>query len=316
MLFIYQYPDWTNFRYSKIPVMDSLCRTRYIQGKLQGKTSLAVPKSFAEAIQKEDFEFLLKIDGIEESFPVLFSAARNFSAPMTEKRLLSLHASLFHNGGRFRENSQPKGGTSFCGISPGDIPRELQKFLSYFNDSKADPVLKAAIAPFWFSTIRPFEVGNGILARVLTDQLLSKSENTSLHPYSINREIFNDRDSYFSKIHEAQTSNGDITDWILWFLLKFERALSCAAENFQTQFESAKRKISFGEIPLSERERRLIESLNQHSEKRISSSEWAKEAGISHDSALRDFKSLLSKKLLIPSGGKGRSSRYSLNLTF
>lgn len=312
MLFIYQYPDWTNFRYSKASVMDFLCRARYAQGKLQGKSSWTLSKSSAEALQKEDFEFLLKIDGVEESLPVLFSAARNFSAPMTEKRLLSLHASLFRNGGRYRENS--KEGASLCGVHPGDIQRELQKLFFYFNSSQTDAVLKAAVVLFWFSTIHPFESGSGILARLLTDQLLSKSENSSLHLYSLNREIFRDREAYFSKLREAQTSNGDITEWILWFLSKFERALSRAEENFQAQFESVKRKISFGEISLTERERRLVESLEKEPEKQISSSEWAKEAGISHDSALRDFKSLLSKKVLLPSGGKGRSSRYWLNL--
>ena len=41
------------------------------------------------------------------------------------------------------------------------LDREMGAFLSWFeSDRKIDPVLKAAVAHFWFVTIHPFEDGN------------------------------------------------------------------------------------------------------------------------------------------------------------
>lgn len=312
MLFIHQYPDWTNFRFAKKAVLDKLCRVRFAQGELRGKSTLAISKATAESIQQEDFESLLKIDGKDSPPPTLFSAARNFSLPMTEKRLFSLHASLFQNGGYYRKSANNKS-ISFSGVSTERIPREIQKWILYFNDSTTDAVLKAAIVHFWFLTIRPFDFGNGILARLFCDMLLSKSENSPIHFYALNKEIFQDRDSYFEILYKSQTSNGDITEWILWFLSKLETSLSNAGQNLQKQFALAKRQLSFSGVAFHEREQALIEDFLKNPEKEISSSEWALNAGISHDSALRDLNDLVQKNILSKSAGKGRNTRYRLN---
>ncbi len=311
MLFIHQYPDWTNFRFAKKTVLDKLCRVRFAQGELHGKSTLAISNSTAETIQQDDFEALLNIDGKDSPPPILFSAARNFSMPMSEKRLSSLHASLFQNGGCYRKSTNNKS-TSFSGVSTERISREIQKWILYFNESTTDAVLKAAITHFWFLTIRPFDFGNGILARLLCDMLLSKSENSPIHCYALNREILQDRDSYFEILYKSQTSNGDITEWILWFLSKLETSLLNAEQNLQKQFVLAKRQLSFSGVAFHEREQALIDNFLKNPEKTISSSEWALNAGISHDSALRDLNDLVQKNILSKSTGRGRNTRYHL----
>ena len=315
MLFVHQYPDWTNFRFARSQIIDPLCRVRFLQGILQGKASFAASKELADSLCQKDFKALVKIDGRSEVPEVFYSALRNYSLPMTEKRLLALHAALVPGGGHFRNgvdtyHSQILRG--FQGVSAERIPREISKFIEAFNDPNTDAVLKASIIHFHFATIRPFDSGNGALARLLSEMLLLKSENSFRIFYALNETILENKDSYFDALYKAQTSNGEITSWILWFLSTMESSLSKASENLNRQFENARQQLSLTGIPLTEREQKLVEHLRTNPNSFISSSEWASLAGISHDSALRDLNGLVQKKVLKKSNGRGRSTRYFL----
>ncbi|MBP5247897.1 MAG: DUF4172 domain-containing protein [Fibrobacter sp.] len=313
MLFVHQYPDWTNFRYMRSQIIDPLCRVRFLQGLLQGKASFAASKELSESLSKKDLMALMKIDGRSEVPEVFYSAIRNFSLPMSEKRLLALHASIVPNGGHFRKGVDPyhsKILRGFEGVSAERIPREVTKFIEAFNDSKTDAVLKAAIIHFHFATIRPFDSGNGAMARLFSKMLLAKSEETARCFYTFDETILENKDAYFEALYKAQTSNGEITSWILWFLHTLETALSKASENLTRQFEITKQQLSISGVPLTEREQKLVEHLRENPE--ISSSEWASLANISHDSALRDLNGLVQKKVLKKSNSRGRSTRYSI----
>ena len=316
MLFVHQYPDWTNFRYMRSQIIDPLCRIRFLQGLLKGKASFAASKDLAESLNIQDLKALIQIDGRSEVPEVFHSAIRNFSLPMTEKRLLSLHASLVPGGGHYRKSidifhSQILRG--FEGVSAERIPREMAKFIDIFNDSKTDAVLKAAIIHFHFTTIRPFDSGNGVMARLLSKMLLAKSEDTARCFYKLNETILKNKETYFDALYKAQTSNGEITSWILWFLDTMENALSEASENLNRLFEITKQQLSISGVALTEREQKLVEHLRNSPDKAISSSEWASISGISHDSALRDLNGLVQKGVLKKSNGRGRSTRYSPN---
>lgn len=316
MLFIHQYPDWTNFRYLRSKIINPLCQVRFLQGLLQGKASFAASKELAESLSQKDFEALVRIDDRFEVPGVFKSAVRNYALPMTEKRLLALHASLVPGGGHFRESSELYHSQilrGFKGVSSERIPREVAKFIQYFNEDSTDSVLKAAIVHFHFVTIRPFDSGNGALARLLSEMLLAQSENTSRCYYTFNETLLENKDSYFEALYKAQTSNGEITSWILWFLEKMQEALAKTSQKMTTQFEDTKQQLSISGIALSEREQKLVGQLRKNPKHPISSSEWASLAEISHDSALRDLNGLVQKKVLLKSSGRGRSTRYLLN---
>lgn len=316
MLFIHQYPDWTNFRYLRSKIINPLCQVRFLQGLLQGKASFAASKELAESLSQKDFEALVRIDGRFEVPGVFKSAVRNYALPMTEKRLLALHASLVPGGGHFRESGELYHSQilrGFKGVSSERIPREVAKFIQYFNEDSTDSVLKSAIVHFHFVTIRPFDSGNGALARLLSEMLLAQSENTSRCYYTFNETLLENKDSYFEALYKAQTSNGEITSWILWFLEKMQEALAKTSQKMTTQFEDTKQQLSISGIALSEREQKLVGQLRKNPKHPISSSEWASLAEISHDSALRDLNGLVQKKVLLKSNGRGRSTRYLLN---
>lgn len=53
----------------------------------------------------------------------------------------------------------------------------MNKFLIWFNgDLKIDPVLKGAIAHFWFIIIHPFDDGNGRIAKAISDLMLARAD--------------------------------------------------------------------------------------------------------------------------------------------
>ena len=123
---------------------------------------------------------------------------------------------------------------------------------------------------------------------------------------------------YAEKLLKVQQGDGEITEWLLWFIEKLNAAIECATNHFSPQFSEAAMSLSIEGIALSDRKMRLLKILRQdngflqNSSVEISSSEWAKLSGISHDSALRDLMDLVEKGILKKTKAKGRSTRYRL----
>ncbi len=111
------------------------------------------------------------------------------------------------------------------------ILEEIKVFLEWFNSkNKMDGLLRAAIAHFWFVTIHPFEDGNGHVARAITDLALAQDEKSKKRCYSLSVQISHDRAEYYNILERTQKGDLDITNWILWFLETFVRAINRSAE--------------------------------------------------------------------------------------
>jgi Fic family protein len=108
-------------------------------------------------------------EGIVE---IMLEACQNYASPLTDERLFSWHAALFPTGwsglhkievAQYRKGSMqvvsgPLGRerVHFEAPDASRLKVEMQHFLAWFNNEKSlDPVLKAAIAHFWFMTIHP-----------------------------------------------------------------------------------------------------------------------------------------------------------------
>jgi len=109
---------------------------------------------------------------------------------------------------------------------PSEVPFEMTRFLAWFNgDTGEDSLLKAAIAHFWFVIIHPFDDGNGRIARALSDLLLARAENSVRRYYSLSSRILQEQKEYYRELQDNQSSIGDITTWLTWFLGCLGRAL-------------------------------------------------------------------------------------------
>ena len=328
-LFIHQYPDWTKFRYNAQSVMDALGQTRLLEGALVGVADLVCDSDTETLLLAKDIAANYALDGYTLEIPILESeikkknsarndirnfvgAIQNAKLPLTEERLFAWHAAIGQNKVKSYRTKESVAGT-FTGVSPERIPLEIGRFIDWFENSTQDGAIKAAIAHFWFLTIRPFEDGNGRIARALAAMLLARSEDTTRCQYALNEQILKDRENYIQTLFKAQAGNGDLTEWILWFLNAMQKSI----EYSKKEISSALKKMQFlqknQQADLSGRERKIIEAVwNGELPAVFSVKEVAAFTGTSHDSALRDIQDLIQKEIVRPENKGGRSQKYSL----
>ena len=328
-LFIHQYPDWTKFRYNAQSVMDALGQTRLLEGALVGVADLVCDSDTETRMLAKDIAANYALDGYTLEIPILESeikkknsarndirnfvgAIQNAKLPLTEERLFAWHAAIGQNKVKSFRTKESFAGT-FTGVSPERIPLEIGRFIDWFENSTQDGAIKAAIAHFWFLTIRPFEDGNGRIARALAAMLLARSEDTTRCQYALNEQILKDRENYIQTLFKAQAGNGDLTEWILWFLNAMQKSI----EDSKKEIAGALKKMQFlqknQQADLSGRERRIIEAVwNGELPAVFSVKEVATFTGTSHDSALRDIQDLIQKEIVRPENKGGRSQKYSL----
>jgi Fic family protein len=328
-LFIHQYPDWTKFRYNAQSVIDALGQTRLLEGALVGVADLVCNSDFETKMLARDIAANYNLDGYPLDLQKLedeilkknsakndirnfVGAIQNAKLPLTEERLFAWHAAIGQNKVKTFRTKESGAGT-FTGVSPERIPLEIGRFIDWFENSTQDGAIKAAIAHFWFLTIRPFEDGNGRIARALSAMLLARSEDTSRCQYALNEQILKNREKYIETLFKAQAGNGDLTEWILWFLDAMQKSI----EECKREITGALKKMQFlqknHQADLSGRERKIVEAVwNGELPAVFSVKEVAAFTGTSHDSALRDIQDLIQKEIVRPENKGGRSQKYSL----
>jgi Fic family protein len=118
--------------------------------------------------------------------------------------------------------------------------------------------------------------------------------------------------NYYATLQKVQHSDGDITDWMQWFL----DCVHLALVDTESQLRSLMVKTEFwhkmDKTPINERQRILLNKLFDHFDGHLSTSKWAKIAKCSHDTALRDIKDLVEKGILREDLAGGRSKNYRL----
>jgi Fic family protein len=267
------------------------------------------------------------VDGVVE---MMLDATQNYMQPITTERLFGWHAALFPTGysgtskievGKYRSGDMQvvsgamgKEKVHYEAPKANHIDTEMNRFLDWFNNtpSDIDPVLKAAIAHFWFVTIHPFDDGNGRIARAITDLQLSRSDGNSQRFYSMSNQILVERKKYYKALEKAQHGTNDITDWLVWFLSCLENALINSADVLNAVLTKARFWEKHTETPLNDRQRLMLNKLLDGFDGKLTSSKWAKITKCSQDTAIRDIQDLINKEILQKGAQGGRSTNYEL----
>jgi Fic family protein len=266
------------------------------------------------------------IEGIVE---MMLDATQRFSLPLTEERLFGWHAALFPTGysgpylievGKYRtgemqvvSGAMGKEKVHYKAVNPELVKIEMDKFLDWFNNEKnLDPVLKAAIAHFWFIIIHPFDDGNGRIGRAITDMLLASAEGSGERFYSMSSQILAERKRYYEVLQKVQHSAGDITEWMDWFLHCLKNAMLSTEKSTQKIVRKAAFWKTHEHTPINERQRIIINKLLEDFEGKLQTSKWAKIVKTSTDTALRDIKDLIEKGILKQTLEGGRNVNYEL----
>ncbi len=269
------------------------------------------------------------VDGVVE---MMLDATRNYEQPLTEARLYGWQAALFPTGysGLRRITT---GAWRTCEADPmqvvsgrpgfelvhyeapdaGRIPEEMHRFLSWFNAPPAiDPLLKAALAHFWFVTLHPFEDGNGRIARAIAELALARSDGHPQRFYSMSAAIDSKRDEYYAVLEQVQKGDLDITPWMRWFITCFRNALSRAEQSLASVLRKAVVWQQLGSHEINDRQRKVINLLLGDFKGKLTSGKYAKLTRCSSDTALRDLRDLMNKGVLLKSEAGGRSTSYQL----
>ena len=269
------------------------------------------------------------VDGVVE---MMLDATQRFDATLTSERLFGWHSSLFPSGrsgmsrirvgawrikksGPMQVVSGPMGREKVHFEAPeaDRLDSEMNQFLDWFNAAPAmDPVLKAAIAHFWFVTIHPFEDGNGRIARAIADMALARADGTKDRFYSMSAQIEAERKSYHLELEAAQRGGVDITRWLAWFLGCLERTLDGSDQVLTAVLRKARLWQRINRHPVNERQRLVINRMLNGFKGFLSTSKYAKLAKCSPDTALRDIQELLEREILVRNPGGGRSTSYQL----
>lgn len=268
------------------------------------------------------------VEGVVE---MMLDATQNYKQPLDNERLFGWHAALFPTGrsGMYKidvagyrngemqvvSGAMGKEKVHYQAPSPDQVEKEMAAFLEWFNtENKSDLVLKSAIAHFRFIIIHPFDDGNGRIARAISDLLLARSDDTTQRFYSLSGRILVERKAYYEVLQKTQFSDGNITEWLVWYLNCLYRALQTTEMAFQKVLQKTDFWDKHKETKLNTRQRLVLNKLLDGFEGKLTSSKWAKIVKSSQDTALRDINDLIEKGILRKEPGGGRSTNYELNV--
>jgi len=246
---------------------------------------------------------------------VMMDATEHYDLPLTDERLCGWQSAFFPTGrseglpievGRYRTNEEHivsgmfgREKVHYVAPAPERVAAEMAAFIKWFDSDQRVPyVIRSAIAHLWFVSIHPFEDGNGRMARILSDMMLARGEKIGFRYYNISSQINLDKRHYYDILENTQRGDGDITEWIVWYLEKLVAAL----EDSDAKISLILRKGLFWQkasgIAVSERQRTILNIYLDGYEGKLNTKNWAELAKCSTDTALRDIQDLLAKGLL------------------
>ncbi len=256
-------------------------------------------------------------------------ATRNYAEPLTAARLFAWHSGLFPNGrsdgrriavGRWRSgpigvySRNRKDGspiTHFIAPPADRLEHEMSRFLEWFSVRSDDGLVRSALAHLWFVTVHPFEDGNGRIARAIADMALAQDDESPQRFFSMSKQIRAQLKAYYEMLERAQSGTTDVTDWIVWFLQAYANAIGTVNLTLDHVLRANRFWSAHSHVVFNERQKKMLTLVFHGYEGKLNTRNWARLAGTSKDTALRDLSDLVTKGIL-RSEGAGRSAHYQL----
>ena len=273
-------------------------------------------------------------DGVVE---ILLDATQNHARKLTAERLFGWHAALFPTGysgmhkirvaawrddrkGAMQVVSGPIGREKVHYQAPpaGRLNAEMKRFFSWWDKSRneMDGILRAGVAHLWFAAVHPFDDGNGRIARTITDMALAQDENLATRSYSLSSQIMADRSAYYDVLECVNKGDGDITQWLIWFLECVSRAIVSSNRLLSSVMQKARFWKHHAQTELNHRQRkalnRFLDAGRGGFEGGLTNRKYAGMTHVSRATAQRELANLVKKGILRPNPGGGRSASYDL----
>lgn len=274
-----------------------------------------VRSSVARKLGIENVKYTAPSHYVDSVVTVMLDAVKNYNKPLTKETLCAWQAAFFPTGfsegtkievGRYRTHEEHivsgmfgRERIHYIAPSPGRLEVEMARFIDWFNaEMTISSILLSAIAHLWFVSIHPFEDGNGRLARILSDMILAKGDGSELRFYNISSQINKDKNHYYEVLEKVQHGDGDITEWLVWYVNALITSLDEANSNIALVLNKSLFWKNHSEIALTERQTSILNLFLDGYEAKITSKNWASLAKCSKDTAIRDIQDLLDKNIL------------------
>ena len=298
-------------------VAENLTRDVVFSSEIEGIRLNAdeVRSSIARKLGMENIKQTAPSHYIDSVVAVMLDAMEHYNQVLTKERLCAWHAAFFPTGvsegvsieiGTYRTNEEHivsgmfgREKIHYIAPAPQRVEDEMQKFIDWFNgEPPINSIIRSAIAHLWFVSIHPFEDGNGRLARILSDMLLARGDKSQLRFYNISSAINKDKNHYYDILERTQHGDGDITEWIAWYVSTLITAIDEAEAIISTILSKSFFWQRTASKPLSERQTQLLNLFLDGYETKITSKTWANLAKCSKDTAIRDIQDLVDKGIL------------------
>ena len=273
------------------------------------------------------------VDGLVE---MIIDATQRSKKKLTAKRLKGWNAALFPTGysgihavaaGRWRTTKEPMRVVSgpvgreaihYEAPPSSRVPGEMSRFLEWYEkeDWPEDGVLKAGLAHFWFISIHPFDDGNGRIARAISDMTLARDEGSAIRLYSMSAQIRKEQDVYYEILEQSQRCDGDLTDWLIWFVGCLERAVDASQGTIDAVLAKARFWQDHALLDLSDRQRKVINRMLDAGpggfEGGLTTRKYVGMTRTSRATAQREIADLVLNGVIVKRAGGGRSTSYKL----
>ena len=288
-----------------------------------------VRSSIARKLGIENVKYTAPSHYVDSVVGVMLEAVQHYDLILNKEKLCAWQTAFFPAGysegnqievGQYRTNEEHiisgmfgREKIHYIAPSPERVDGEMQKFLTWFNaEEPVSSIIRSAIAHFWFVSIHPFEDGNGRLARILSDMLLARGEKSEFRFYNVSSQINKDKNHYYDILERMQHGDGDITEWLVWYMQKLIEALDEAETIVNTILNKSFFWQKASSIPMTERQTQMLNLFLDRYEAKITSKTWATLAKCSKDTAIRDIQDLLDKNILVEDIPGAKRPSYSI----
>lgn len=274
-----------------------------------------VRSSIAHRLGIENVKYTAPSHYIDSVVGAMLDAVQHYDQYLTKDKLCAWQAAFFPSGlsdgarievGKYRTNEEhilsgmfEREKIHYIAPSPERVEEEMRQFLDWFNSNESESyVIRSAVAHFRFVSIHPFENGNGRLARILSEMLLARGDKDGFRFYNISSQINKDKNHYYDILERMQRGDGDITEWLVWYLQKLVDAFDDAEALVSTILNKSFFWQKASSVPMTARQMQVLNIFLDGYEAKITSKSWAALAKCSKDTAIRDIQDLIGKNVL------------------
>lgn len=277
---------------------------------------------------------LTKTDARTDAVVKMMTSALDTSIPLSEERLFTWHGLLFPEGPRpeiglyhvasYRSPMHDpmvvvsgqvgKEKVHFQAPPAEALPNLMSEFIVWCKqETQSHPIIKSAVAHFWFVTLHPFDDGNGRLARAIGDYFLAQADKLPHRFYSLSSAILRNRKQYYHALELNQKGGLDISHWLCWYLATLLDALTSSLDSVEKVMAKTRFWLNTQHLVLNPRQKKVLNLLFSDFKGLLKTDKYAKLTNSSQDTASRDLKQLLSFGIL-RQVGQGKATSYELNL--